>query len=104
MNTQMLKGLVDYIILKILYSHQYYGYQILNEIRKLEVEISDSTLYIALDRFYKKEMLDKFLEDSPIGPKRKVYFITKNGKEELKRLEKDYLILVEFIKKVSLLK
>lgn len=82
--TQMLKGLLEGCILKIVSSHETYGYEICE---KLEIygfqEISEGSVYPILIRLEKKKLLYSTMKESPLGPMRKYYYLTDEGFKEL---------------------
>ena len=82
--TQMLKGLLEGCILKIVEAHETYGYEVCEKLEDYGFEeISEGSVYPILVRLEKKKLLYSKMKESPFGPMRKYYFITEEGKREL---------------------
>lgn len=82
--TQMLKGLLEGCILKIVGDHETYGYEVCEKLENYGFEeISEGSVYPILIRLEKKKLLHSKMKKSPFGPMRKYYFITEEGKREL---------------------
>lgn len=84
--TQMLKGLLEGCILKIVSVNKTYGYEICEKLINYGFkEISEGSVYPILIRLEKKELLYSIMKVSPLGPMRKYYYLTEEGIEELNR-------------------
>lgn len=82
--SQMLKGIIDGCILKVISKKETYGYEISEELRNFGFfDISEGTIYPLLLRLEKNELITSEYKESQIGPKRKYFSITSNGLEEL---------------------
>lgn len=83
-STQMLKGVLEGCILKIISSKQTYGYEISEELNKYGFsKISEGTIYPILLRLEKNDCIVAEYRESPNGPKRKYFSITPTGIKEL---------------------
>ncbi len=83
-SSQMLKGVLEGCILKIISSKQTYGYEISEELNKYGFsKISEGTIYPILLRLEKNNSIIAEYRESPSGPKRKYFSITPTGIEEL---------------------
>ena len=74
------------LILTILISGESYGYEIIQEVKKLSggsLEWSDGMLYPVLNKLRNEGLIESRWEISPEGRKRKYYSITVKGQEEL---------------------
>lgn len=95
-NTQVLKGLLEGCILKIIKDDETYGYEICEKLVKYGFkDISEGSVYPLLIRLQKKKLLSSVMKKSPLGPMRKYYYITEEGNKELK----DFIVLWSEIKK-----
>ncbi|SHH37446.1 transcriptional regulator, PadR family [Clostridium collagenovorans DSM 3089] len=84
-DTQILKGLLEGCILKIVSENETYGYEICEKLIEYGFEaISESSVYPILIRLEKKKLLYSVMKKSPLGPMRKYYYLTDEGGEELK--------------------
>jgi PadR family transcriptional regulator PadR len=83
-NTQILKGLLEGCILKIVSNHETYGYEICERLTGYGFqEISEGSVYPILIRLEKKKLLYSVMKESPLGPMRKYYYLTEEGIKEL---------------------
>ncbi len=83
-NTQMLKGLLEGCILKIVDNKETYGYAICEDLNNYGFDdINEGTVYPILIRLEKNRLIYSIKKDSPLGPKRKYYFLTEEGKKQL---------------------
>ena len=83
--SQLLKGFLEGCILKIIDSHETYGYEIVTKLQEYGfTDVKEGTLYPLLLRLEKKELIYGVFKESPLGPKRKYYNLTQEGKEYVK--------------------
>lgn len=89
--SQMLKGMLEGCILKIIQQKETYAYEISKE---LETDgfgnISEGTIYPIILRLQKNEMITCVMRDSSSGPKRKYYYLTPKGEETLQEFERNW--------------
>jgi PadR family transcriptional regulator, regulatory protein PadR len=81
---QILKGLLEGVILEIIARGPTYGYEItmlLND--KGFHDLSEGSVYPVLIRLSKKGLLETEMRKSSLGPKRKYFNITKEGQRYL---------------------
>lgn len=82
--TQILKGLLEGCILKIVSKNETYGYEICEKLIEYGFqEISEGSVYPILIRLEKKKLLYSIMKKSPLGPMRKYYYLTEEGVREL---------------------
>lgn len=82
--SQMLKGIIEGCILKIISCEETYGYEISTKLRQYGfLDISEGTIYPLLLRLKKNGMIAANYKASATGPKRKYFSITEEGKQEL---------------------
>lgn len=78
--SQILKGLLEACVLKIISTRDMYGYEITENLANKGLEIvSQGTIYPLLLKLEKENLLISYSKESPDGPPRKYYKITKNG-------------------------
>ncbi|MFL0195688.1 PadR family transcriptional regulator [Clostridium sp. WILCCON 0269] len=83
--TQILKGLLEGCILKVVSNYETYGYKICEDLVKYGFnQISEGSVYPILIRLEKKKLLYSIMKKSPLGPMRKYYYLTEEGRRELK--------------------
>lgn len=89
--SQMLKGVIDGVILHIIKNNETYGYEIVEELKRSGFyTMSEGTVYPILTRLTKKGYILGGYKKSEIGPKRKYYYITSKGVEYLESFYKSF--------------
>ncbi|MEZ3549532.1 MAG: PadR family transcriptional regulator [Muribaculaceae bacterium] len=81
--SQMRKGILEYCVLLLLSNQRAYPSDIINGLSEASLIVVEGTLYTLLNRLRKEGKLNYEWEESPKGPPRKYYFITKAGQETL---------------------
>ena len=94
---QMRKGILEYCILSVLSRNSCYASDIIKELKEAEVIVVEGTLYPLLTRQKNAGLLSYRWEESPQGPPRKYYELTKEGKEYLADLDESWNELVESV-------
>lgn len=84
--SQLMRGTLEGCILKIISKEETYGYEIVTRLQEYGFyDAKEGTIYPLLMRLEKKEIISSTYKESPLGPKRKYYFITELGEEYLKQ-------------------
>lgn len=82
--SQMLKGILEGCILRVISNRETYGYEISERLKASGFsEISEGTIYPLLMRLEKSGLIAATFRDSPFGPKRKYFNVTQKGLEEI---------------------
>lgn len=82
--SQIRKGVVEIVILGMLAQGERYGSQIVDELSaQPELSISAGTIYPLLSRLKKGGLIHSTWQESPVGPPRKYYRLTDEGRREL---------------------
>lgn len=90
-DTQLLKGILEGCVLKLISKGETYGYEIISKLNEYGFDdIQDGTLYPVLNRLDKKGYISCRMGYSPLGPRRKYFSITEEGKIFLDEFEKSY--------------
>lgn len=89
--SQMKKGVLDMLVLKLLEKEEKYGYQIISELKEKSNQrflLKEGTLYPILYRLEDDKYVESRWSEAE-GKKvaRKYYVITKEGREALKEIE-----------------
>ncbi|MCI5839489.1 MAG: PadR family transcriptional regulator [Peptoniphilaceae bacterium] len=85
-DTQMLKGVIEAIVLETIRRNETYGYKIVEELKiKGFYTLTEGTIYPILKRLSSKGYILGVLKKSNIGPIRKYYYITPKGREYLQK-------------------
>ena len=89
--SQILKGLLEGSILKIISKGETYGYEITTVLSKYGFDfINEASVYTVLMRLTKKGYIFGEQRKSELGPKRKYFVITSEGSKYLKQFEVDW--------------
>ena len=84
--SEMLKGVLEGIILEIIGRGEVYGYEIMKKLQQLGFEgIAEGTVYTILVRLEKGNLVHITKKPSDIGPPRKFYSLNEDGMDELAR-------------------
>jgi PadR family transcriptional regulator PadR len=82
-DTQIVKGILEGCILKILEKEEMYGYKTVELLNIFGFEVNEATVYPILARLQNKGLLKIDKRPSPYGPARKYYSLTNEGKANL---------------------
>ncbi|MBU3178084.1 PadR family transcriptional regulator [Clostridium estertheticum] len=86
--SQLMRGTLEGCIVKIINGEETYGYEIVSRLQDYGFEdVKEGSTYPILLRLEKKKIISSIYKESPLGSKRKYYFLTDIGKEFLKEFE-----------------
>jgi PadR family transcriptional regulator, regulatory protein PadR len=95
-DTEMLKGVLEGIVLAILSTRPAYGYEITAELRDRGfTDIVEGTIYAVLLRIEQKGLVDVEKVPSEKGPPRKVYSLNEQGRDQLGEFWKSWNSLAD---------
>jgi PadR family transcriptional regulator PadR len=95
------KGLLEFVVLKVISAHQVYAADILETLTGTEFGTQEGTLYPLLSQLRRDGTVEYEWVESAAGPPRKYYRLTGEGKEQLKKLEAYWKELGEIIKTIG---
>ena len=87
--TALRKGLLEFLLLKIIAAGKVYAAYILGQLRETEFATQEGTLYPLLSKMRREGLLDYEWQESDAGPPRKYYKLTPKGREQLREIS-DY--------------
>jgi PadR family transcriptional regulator, regulatory protein PadR len=94
--TEMLKGVLEGIVLAILSARPAYGYEITAWLREQGfADIAEGTVYALLVRIEQRGLVDVEKVPSEKGPPRKVYSLNTQGREYLAEFWRTWSFLAE---------
>ena len=94
--TEMLKGILEGIVLAILSMRPAYGYEITARLRAQGFsDIAEGTIYALLVRIEQRGLVDVEKVPSEKGPPRKVYSLNAQGREYLEEFWRTWSFLAE---------
>ncbi|MBI4738208.1 helix-turn-helix transcriptional regulator [Candidatus Woesearchaeota archaeon] len=100
---QVLKGLLDTLVLQVLDTKDNYGFGILQNISSQldgdNMVLREATLYPLLHRLETKGLVESYWKPGQRGTDRKYYKITKDGKNYLKYRISDWKNVSNILKK-----
>lgn len=99
---QLRKGLLEFIVLKIIARRKVYAADILAQLRKTEFATQEGTLYPLLSKLRREGLLDYEWVESESGPPRKYYVLKKKGEKEIYQFDAYWKQLTEQIAKIAL--
>ncbi|NBI06214.1 PadR family transcriptional regulator [Senegalia massiliensis] len=83
--SQLMRGTLEGCIVSIISKGETYGYEIVSHLQGYGFyNVKEGTIYPILVRLEKKKIISSLYKKSPLGPKRKYYFLTQIGEEFLK--------------------
>src|SRR5271170_1742802 len=82
--TPIRKGLLEFLVLKIVAADKVYVADILNQLSGTEFATQEGTLYPLLSKMRREELVDYEWKESEAGPPRKYYELTAKGREQLR--------------------
>jgi PadR family transcriptional regulator PadR len=82
--TSIRKGLLEFLLLKIISADQVYVADILKQLQGTEFATQEGTLYPLLSKMRREKLLDYEWKESDAGPPRKYYELTARGREQLR--------------------
>ena len=80
------KGLLEFLILKIVAADKVYAADILRRLSATDFATQEGTLYPLLSRMRRDGLLDYEWRESDAGPPRKYYQLTSKGRSQLAEL------------------
>ena len=98
---QLRKGLLEFIVLKIIAEHKVYAADILVKLRKTEFATQEGTLYPLLSKLRREGLLDYQWVESESGPPRKYYVLKEKGNQQLRVFSHYWKQLDNEIKQVA---
>lgn len=82
--SEMLKGVLEGIVLEIISQGETYGYEIVKQLHGLGFdEIAEGTVYALLVRLERNRLVNIKKKPSELGPPRKFYSLNKQGETAL---------------------
>src|SRR4030095_1766674 len=101
--SDLIRGYIDTIILKLLAAGDKYGYEIgklITTISNGEFELKEATMYSSLKRMEKDGLITSYWGDQTQGARRRYYSITENGKKKYSENRKNWEFIKELFNKL----
>ncbi|HET7370240.1 MAG TPA: helix-turn-helix transcriptional regulator [Gammaproteobacteria bacterium] len=91
------KGLLEFLILRIVSSGRVYAADILQRLSKTDFATREGTLYPLLSKMRREKLLDYEWQESEAGPPRKYYKLTAPGRKQLAEFQTYWSSLTNLI-------
>jgi PadR family transcriptional regulator PadR len=92
--TQLRKGVLELCILNVIGRRRVYGYDIVRQLRDIDaLVVREGTIYPILSRLKRDGLVRTSLEESPEGPARKYYELTRRGGQLLTEMNSYWDVL-----------
>ena len=91
------KGLLEFLILRIVASDKVYVADILNRLRTTEFATQEGTLYPLLSKMRREGLVDYEWQESDAGPPRKYYKLAATGRKQLAEFREYWKSLTSLI-------
>ena len=98
--SQMRKGVLEFCILSVIQRGEAYPSDIIEEMKKANMNLLEGTLYPLLTRLKNAELLSYRWVESSGGPPRKYFSLTEKGSAFYKELEITWREMVDGVEKV----
>ena len=101
---ELLKGSTETLLLSLLATDAMYGYQLVKEMDKRSsgyFRFKEGTLYPALHRLERDEMVEGKWQDSPSSQARRYYYITGLGRARLESMLQEWSRFTEAVNLVA---
>lgn len=99
--SQMRKGVLEFCILSVIRKKEVYPSEIIVEMKAAELQILEGTLYPLLTRLKNAGLLSYRWEESPSGPPRKYFSLTKSGQSFYEELQITWTQLTKAVATLS---
>jgi len=103
--SEMLKGVLEGVVLEIISRDEIYGYEIVKRLTALGFQdIAEGTVYALLMRLERNRYVNIVKKPSEIGPPRKFYTLNEQGRNELMSFWARWEFLsgrIEFLRKTE---
>lgn len=99
-SSDVIRGHIDTLILKLLIEKDMYGYELANEIKNRTLDkfnIKEATLYSVVQRLEGKKIITSYMGEKTHGGKRRYYKITPFGKAYYSEMISEWKLLKEIM-------
>lgn len=100
--SQLRRGVLELCILRVLAVQPNYGYEIVTTLdRFAPLAAGENTVYPLLRRLKADGLLETFMQESPSGPPRQYYRVTRQGRARLDALEREWDAMTEAVQRLG---
>jgi PadR family transcriptional regulator PadR len=99
--SQLLKGVLDLVVLAVLSAEDGYGYDVVRRLREGGLEaVAEASVYGTLRRLFSEGLLSSYVVPSDEGPHRKYYALTKDGRNRLGPMASSWASFAEAVERI----
>ena len=101
---ELLKGSTDTLILSLLAEGRMYGYQLVQEMDRRSsgyFRLKEGTLYPALHRLERDELVVGRWEESSAGQSRRYYYVTPAGRDRLESMLREWDLFTRAVNRIA---
>ncbi|RAL57795.1 PadR family transcriptional regulator [Candidatus Gracilibacteria bacterium GN02-872] len=98
--SQMRKGILDFLILGILKKGETYGAEIIETLKESDLIVVEGTVYPLLSRLIKDSMISYYWVESDSGHPRKYFKLTKSGEDAFDLMGKSWSEIKNTVQKI----
>jgi len=92
--TQLRKGLLDLLVLNFLKRREYYGYDLVQELKQIDgLRMREGTIYPILARMQEDSLVRSETRPSDAGPPRKYFGITAAGRKAVEQMNQHWQLV-----------
>jgi len=96
--SQLRRGVLELCILRLLAAQPNYGYEIVTTLDRFSpLAAGENTVYPLLRRLKADGLLETFMQDSPTGPPRQYYRVSRQGRTRLEALEREWHAMADAV-------
>ena len=100
--TQLRKGLLDLCVLNFLSAHEYYGYDLVQEMKEIDgLQMREGMIYPILARLEEDGLVRSERRPSDAGPPRKYFIITEAGREAVQQMNRHWQLMEVAVRMAS---
>jgi len=89
--TQLRKGLLDLCVLNFLRHREYYGYDLVKEVKRINaLQMREGTIYPILARLEEDGLVTSEVKPSDTGPPRKYFELTPGGEKAVEEMNRHW--------------
>ncbi len=99
LNTQFKKGIIQLCVMKVVEKKDMYGLEVIETLSS-QLDVNENTVYPILRRLTKLGYFETYRKKSNVGPPRKYYRLTNEGKKRLAQFEKEWMSFLSSVMNV----
>jgi PadR family transcriptional regulator PadR len=99
--SQLLKGVLDLVVLAVLAAEDGYGYDVVRRLREGGLEgVAEASVYGTLRRLFAEGLLSSYVVPSDEGPHRKYYALTNDGRHRIGPMATSWAAFAEAVERI----